>query len=172
MIGNGDFENTTTTCMFAMPANSALFDNSVACWKRVSSTPDLFGRNCATYPNIPTTAMYTDTPVDTWNNDLINNNHFIGLYGRQLYSWYSGFWASEGIVDEEAVQTTLAQPIIAGHTYTLTFRAMLGDGTLGNPYSAPIAICGATAEQPYQLDNFNISAWTQLGSYEYINNES
>lgn len=172
MIGNGDFENVSTTCLYSSPANSALFDNSVSCWKRVSNTPDLFGRNCATFTNIPTTSFYTDVPFDTWNNDLININHFIGLYGKQLYNWNTGFWEPQGFEEEEAVQTTLTLPIIAGHTYTLTFRAMLGDGTIGNPYSSPIAICGATSEQTYQTSNFNISSWTQLGSYEYINNET
>ena len=121
MIGNGGFEQVFNTCGSVMTLN---------CWTPLSSSPDLFSRNCPGY-SIP--ANLGGGNIETWNNGANANDHFIGLYGAAT---------ADGTIDEESMQVLLSAPLVPGNTYNLRFRARVA----GFPYTAlpaHIAACGS-----------------------------
>jgi hypothetical protein len=107
LINNGEFEQNNVACQGAI--NS---DQTIICWSMYTSTPELFGRYCPVVDElIPTSATMTSAPADTWNG--IGNDHFLGLLG-----FHNGDVA---VLDEESMQTQLAEPMIVGETYTFHF---------------------------------------------------
>lgn len=124
MLADGGFESATVPC-----GEMALANNNINCWSKHSSHFRYFGRYCnsSTPPFplygftwehgiIPTTPYVTSSPVDTWNTGSNGNDHFIGLRG------------GSGSDHQASIQQLLSTPLVAGNTYTISFRALVANG--------------------------------------------
>lgn len=105
-VNNSTLENTTT-------CGSQNFQ--IRCWRNFSNSPDIFRRNCTGgWFAVPTA---TSIPAaDTWSGSP--NDVFYGLS------------SSGGVATphwNESVQTLLNNPLISGHTYTISYRARLAN---------------------------------------------
>lgn len=115
LITNGNFE---------LPSNCGIGQVPV-CWDVLSSSPDVLKRGCSTpQRNIPNTTLVSPPgTAETWDNSLLNQ-YYMGLWG---------LYVSPTSQDVEAVQNTLASPLLPGQFYTLSFYARLANA-FATPY--------------------------------------
>ncbi len=139
LVVNGDFESSIATQ--TSPLDCGPFDafNNLSCWYNCGSSPDLFSRTCTSRPelDIPVTS-YSTPSAETWNNGANNNDHFVGLHcGYESYN--SQVLAN----DNEAIQTTLCEPIEPGMTYNFKMWVRVANTEFLNE-DVPLEIKGAT----------------------------
>ena len=172
MLPNGGFEDTNDDVV----CEPYLFQHLV-CWRSLTQTPSLFGRDCEENPlnTIPLTSTFSDPAgVDTWDDGGDgSNNRFVMLRGT------SG--AGENGIYEESVQARLSTPILPGATYTLSFWARVGDGTsftLPIP-DATVTFCGHSVypynppgcpECEYTPTDYDAELWTVTVPYNELDN--
>lgn len=107
MIMNDGFENGIN-CGENLSPDFA----RIHCWQRLIETPDYLVRGCVPTSNadktIPTGVSISTPPTDAWNGT--GNDAFMGL------GFHNG-------TDEEAIQSSLSNPLQPGVSYTLSFWA-------------------------------------------------
>ena len=116
MINNPEFTADTCSSPYYDGVPSGLGLN---CWSQYATSPDLFYSFCTSNPskNIPVqissfgpTVIYPYSP---------GNTNFLGLYSQQA--------TGTGLYTLEAMQTTLASPLMPGQSYQISFWAKASD---------------------------------------------
>lgn len=137
LIPNGGFESTIVNC----GGGSGITQPNLNCWVPLSSSPDLYARNCSnTSYDIPLW-YYVNPPIDTWNNGANGNDHVLGLLNVSQ---------NQG---GEAIQVPLSTGLINGAEYTLRFKATIPNEN--NPwYPAPVNLTiGVSQEMIYSASS-------------------
>lgn len=134
-VGNSSFNNPDESC------GSILGANSIPCWFKYSSTPDIYDATCAQFG-------FTASTNDTSDEDVLPTS--------ETDTGYVGFRSGQitGIGVEEGLQTILTANLVAGQQYDVTFQSRVSSGTQGiEPGTSYLAIYGRSA---VSSGNFNV----------------
>jgi hypothetical protein len=117
LIKNGGFEYSPTGCTPVDEYDD--FNEQTYCWTAAVGSPDYFEEGCANVENsIP--FGYGENLTYAWEG---GGEHFIGI---------GGYWGTSG----EAIQVELANALIPGQEYTISFHAnqyaAMGASSLAN----------------------------------------
>lgn len=133
MVANGGFEMSANCCVLA-PAGNGMVD----CWEPYCGSPDVLTRNCTTSGGCQVgVSTYNSIPPTDTHNGAPANNNILGLYANNSSFLPSRF--------SEAIQTSLATPLIPGQMYKVSFWAKVNNNLNGPSSNIPAHIQFAAA---------------------------
>jgi hypothetical protein len=152
LIANGNFEEHVDF----FPCGPLIYSETIQlpeCWDVYRSTPDLFGRECDGIDyDIPTITDYTNPASETWDADIVNNNHMLGFVGK----------STDSDLDEEVISTNLSEAMQPGALYLLEFYARVGDGDQYLNIDGNLSVCFSASTLEF-VSNLNYDINNDLG---------